>query len=83
MERQDKPHVGVQLDPTYIILGEIQNVVAAMRLNSKWSSRSRSVRVPAAVFIFPAASTLATVDIKCVKACKTLQPFFTESYFGI
>ena len=27
-----------QLNPLHIIIGEVQNVVASMRLNSRWSS---------------------------------------------
>jgi len=30
--------------PIHVILGEVQNVVAAMRVNSRWASSSRLVR---------------------------------------
>jgi hypothetical protein len=33
----------VQLNPLHIVIGEIQNVVSAMRLNSRWASRSTLV----------------------------------------
>eukprot|EP01122_Echinamoeba_exundans_P009392 TRINITY_DN3314_c0_g1_i1.p1 TRINITY_DN3314_c0_g1~~TRINITY_DN3314_c0_g1_i1.p1 ORF type:complete len:1532 (-),score=259.60 TRINITY_DN3314_c0_g1_i1:126-4721(-) len=31
--------IAIQLKPSYVVLGEVQNVIAAMRLNTRWSSR--------------------------------------------
>lgn len=32
------PHTTLMLDPVHVVMGEIQNVLAAMRLNRRWTA---------------------------------------------
>jgi hypothetical protein len=36
--------IHIQLNPLHVVIGEIQTLVAAMRLNSRWASRTTLVR---------------------------------------